>query len=617
MSSVIPNRTSHIVHCILILFCLFIASCANRGIGPQGGPIDSIPPVPLLAVPENGSVNFVGQDIEVTFDEYLQLDNIAQNLLMSPPQQTPPEIKARGKKLFIHFVDSLQDSTTYTLDFGNAVCDFREKNPLPGYQFAFSTGPVIDTLEIGGYVYDASNLNPVQGVMVGIHSNLSDTAFTTKPFARVARTDSVGAFRITNMKDGHYRLYAVDDISRDYRMSPGEAIAFADSLFTPFVHPHIHTDSLGNDSLVGYEYGPADLQLWFFTLQQQRLYMQRTQRDKQHLIQLTFSAAPDSVPTYRVLNPTILDTLPNDTTPWIDPTPYIAAKYSAKADTLSLWLTDSIAIAQDTIALEITYRRTDSLYRLEWGIDTIKAVWRAPRLTEKAKAALDKQNRNRKLELKSNARKSFEIYDTLRITSTTPLAHMQFDSIHLVQRIDTIRKPIAFTIEPYDTLPMTIRLIARLEPGMQYELQLDSAAIHDVYGVTHDEQTFALQLKTVEDYSTLRVKIHPFLPNARLQLLSKRDEVLREMPADENGALFSFLKPEEYYLRMYIDANNDQQWTTGSWEEKRQPEQVYYFPSKIQTKSNWDFEEEWDYTAVDQLKAKPAELIKAAPKNKK
>jgi hypothetical protein len=89
------------------------------------------------------------------------------------------------------------------------------------------------------------------------------------------------------------------------------------------------------------------------------------------------------------------------------------------------------------------------------------------------------------------------------------------------------------------------------------------------------------------------------------------------MPADENGTLFSFLKPEEYYLRMYIDANNDQQWTTGSWEEKRQPEQVYYFPSKIQTKSNWDFEEEWDYTAVDQLKAKPAELIKAAPKKKK
>lgn len=617
MSSIAPNRTLYIVHCILILFCIFVASCANRGIGPQGGPIDSIPPVPLLAIPENGSVNFTGQDIEVTFDEYLQLDNIAQNLLMSPPQQTPPEVKARGKKLLIHFVDSLQDSTTYTLDFGNAVCDFREKNPLLGYAFAFSTGPVIDTLEVRGCVYDASNLNPVQGVMVGIHSDLSDTAFATKPFARVARTDSIGAFCITNMKDGQYRLYAVDDISRDYRMSPGEAIGFCDSIFAPFVHPHIHTDSLGNDSLVGYEYGPADLLLWLFTKQQQRLYMQRTNRDKQHLIQITFSAQPDTMPTYRVLNPDLLDTLPNDTMPWIDPTPYIAAKYSAKADTLSLWLTDSIAIAQDTIALEITYRRTDSLYRLEWGVDTIRAVWRAPRLTEKAKAALEKKNRNRKLELKSNARKGFEIYDTLTLASATPLANIPFDSIHLVQRIDTIRKPVTFTIEPYDTLPMTIRLVARLEEGKQYELQLDSASLYDIYGVTHDAQTFSLQLKTKEDYSTLRVKIQPFVSNARLQLLSKRDEVLRELPADENGTLFSFLKPDEYYLRLYIDTNDDQQWTTGSWEEKRQPEAVYYFPSKIQTKSNWDFEEEWDYTAVDQLKAKPAELIKAAPKKKK
>lgn len=617
MSSITSYRLLSIVHCVLILFAVFAASCANRGIGPQGGPKDSIPPVPQLAIPENGSVNFVGQDIEVTFDEYLQLDNIAQNLLMSPPQQTPPEVKARGKKLLVHFVDSLQANTTYTLDFGNAVCDFREKNPLTGYAFAFSTGPVIDTLEVGGYVYDASNLNPVQGVMVGIHNDLSDTAFATKPFARVARTDSVGAFRITNMKEGIYRLYAVDDISRDYRLTIGEALAFADSLLEPFVQPHIHTDSLGKDSLVGYEYGPADLCLWLFSQQQQRLYMQRTNRDKQHIIQLTFSAQPDSMPTYRVLNPNVLDTLPNDTMPWTDPTPYIAAKYSPKADTLSLWLTDSIAIAQDTIALEITYRRTDSLYRLEWGVDTVKAVWRAPRLTEKAKAALEKQNRNRKLELKSNARKSFEMYDTLRITSTTPLAAIQRDSIHLVQRIDTIRKSIAFAIEPYDTLPMTIRLIARLEEGQQYELQLDSAALYDIYGVTHDKQTFSLQLKTKEDYSTLRVKIKPFVSNARIQLLSKKDEVIREMAAEEMGTLFSFLKPDEYYLRMYIDANNDLQWTTGSWEEKRQPELVYYFPSKIQTKSNWDFEEEWDYTAVEQLKAKPAELIKAAPKKKK
>ena len=144
-----------------LLVSLFSAGCANRGMGPQGGPVDSIPPVPLKAEPENGSVNFTGNRIEVTFDEYIQLNNVAQNMLMSPPQQTPPEVKARGKKLLIHFVDSLRDSTTYTIDFGSAVCDYNERVPLRGYAFAFATGPTIDTLETFGLVVDAENRSTV------------------------------------------------------------------------------------------------------------------------------------------------------------------------------------------------------------------------------------------------------------------------------------------------------------------------------------------------------------------------------------------------------------------------------------------------------------------------
>ena len=248
---------------IILSAVLALIGCANRGIGPQGGPQDTVPPIPLRSIPENGALEFKDRKIEVRFNEYLQLDNISQNLIMSPPQQRTPEVKARGKNLVVQLSDSLQENTTYTLDFGNAVCDFTEKNPLPNYLFAFSTGPVIDTLEIRGRVYDAETLNPVQGITVGIQSNLDDSAFTTLPFDRIARSDTVGAFRISNMKEGAYRLYAVEDISRDYRLTIGEPLAFADSLVTPEVHPHLVTDSLGNDSIIGYDYGPADLQLWF------------------------------------------------------------------------------------------------------------------------------------------------------------------------------------------------------------------------------------------------------------------------------------------------------------------------------------------------------------------
>ena len=600
----------------IFLASLALVACANRGIGPQGGPKDTIAPHPVHSDPENGALEFKGKRIEIGFNEYLQLDNVSQNFLMSPPQQRPPDVKVRGKKVVVQFMDTLRDNTTYTLDFGNAICDYTERNPFQNYTFAFSTGSYIDTLEVRGHVYDASNLNPQQGIIVGIHENRNDSAFLTMPFTRIGRTDTVGAFRIGNMQEGTYRLYAINDISRDYRLTPGEALAYADSLLTPEVRPHYHKDSLGNDSLVGYEYGPADLQLWLFEPQQKRLYLQRTFREKAHYIRISFSCEPDSLPSFRAMRPSETDSTRSDSA-WIDPTPYMHTHYSKNRDTVTLWLTDSIAISQDSIFLEARYRRTDSLYHLEWYTDTLRAIWRAPRLSAKAKIVQERKNRNRKLELKSNAKQGFELYDTLQLTCTTPIASIEQDSIHLFQQVDTIFKPVSFRIAPYDTLPMRLMLIAPLGAGKKYELRVDSAAMHGVYGAPNKAEKYSLQVKNPEEYATLRVKLEPFLSNARIQLLNNRDEPVRELPAVPEGAFFRFLKPETYYLRLYIDENGDGLWTTGSWEDKRQPEPVYYFPAKIQTKSNWDFEEEWNYLAVPQTEAKPKELIKASAAKKK
>ena len=600
----------------IVLIALVLIGCANRGVGPQGGPKDTVAPSVLRSSPENGALEFKGKRIEVTFNEYLQLDNISQNLIMSPPQQRPPDVKVRGKHILVLFTDTLQDSTTYTLDFGNAICDYTEKNPYMNYTFAFSTGPVIDTMEVRGKVYEAETLNPMDKIFVGIHSDLSDTAFTTIPFARIARTDTAGAFRIGNMRAGTYRLYAVDDVSRDYRLTPGEALAFADSTFAPEVRPHYHKDSLGTDSLIGYEYGPADLLLWLFQEAQQRLYLVKTLREQQHMVRILFSASPDSLPAFRAMRPSEIDSTLSDSS-WVDPMPYIHTSFTTHYDTVTLWLTDSVAIAQDSLFLEARYRRTDSLYRLEWCTDTLRAIWRAPRMSAKAKAAQERRNQSRKLEIKSNARNGFELYDTLFISCSTPLAKIEKDSIHLYERVDTVLKPVSFTLLPHDTLPLRFSLAASLKAGKKYELHLDSAALFDVYDVTQHAIKYSIQVKTPEDYSTIRVKLNPYLPKARIQVLSNKDKVLRELPASPEGALFRYLKPDIYYLRLYLDEDGDGKWTTGSWDEHRQPEAVYYFPEKIQTKSNWDFEEEWNYLTVPQTEAKPAELIKASLAGKK
>lgn len=579
----------------ILAFALLMASCANRGIGPQGGPKDSIPPIPLHYSPEQGALEFKGKRIEVTFNEYLQLNDVASNLLMSPPQQTPPDVKARGKRLMIQFQDTLRDSTTYTLDFGDAVCDYHEKVPLHGFSFYFSTGSEIDTLETTGYVYDAETLNPVKGVMVGIHSNKADSAFERLPFDRIAKTDSAGFFRIGNIHQGTYRLYALDDISRDYRLTVGEARAYQEETISPLDS----TPSI----------------LFLFKEEQQRLYLQKTTRDEQHKITLLFSAPQDSALSLRALRPSETDSMKTDTA-WIDPMPYIHTQYSAKGDTVTLWLTDSIAIAQDSLFLEARYQRTDSLYNLEWYVDTIRAIWRAQRLTARMKEAQDRKNRNRRLDLKTNARKDFDLYDTLYVLCSSPLAMIETDSIHLFERTEAGLNPVPFTIAPYDSLTMRLQVLADWKEGNNYELALDSGALHDVYGVTHIKANYPLQIKTLSDYSTLRVKLNPFVANARIQVLDGKDQVLRELPAVPEGAFFEYLKPGTYYLRLYVDENGDGKWTTGNWEQKRQPEPMYYFPEKIQTKSNWDFDEEWDYLAKPQTESKPQALIKAAPKKK-
>jgi len=526
--------------------------------------------------------------------------------LMSPPQKTPPEVKARGKKLIVQLQDTLRDSTTYTIDFGDAVCDFREKVPLRGYSFYFSTGTTIDTLAYTGYVYDAMTLNPLRGIFVGIHEDKEDSAFVTKQFVRVAKTDSAGHFRIGNMKEGMYRLYAVDDVSRDYRLTIGEALAWADELVEGRVEERVQDlqdttlqDAALQDTLLQ----DAALQegtLFLFKEEQQRLYLQRTLRKEQHRIQILFSSQPDSLPELRFLT----DSLDLN---------YVT-KYSAHHDTVTIWLADSMSIAQDSLFIEARYRRTDSLYHLEWYTDTLRAIWRAPKLTAKAKQQQERKNRNKRLDLQSNAGSKFEIYDTLYLECLTPLATIERDSFHLYERIDTVLKPIPFTIADHDTLPMRLHILANLQPEKKYELVVDSGALHDIYGITHIKGNYSLQVKSPSDYSTLRVKLNPFVPKARIQVLNKQDEVVRELPAVPEGAYFEYLTPDAYYMRLYIDENEDGKWTTGSWAEKRQPEKVYYFPQAIQTKSNWDFEEEWDYQAVEQTKAKPAVLIKASSK---
>lgn len=620
-----------------ILTTLLLASCANRGQGPQGGPRDSIPPVVMKETPLNGTLNFTGKEIVVQFDEYIQLDDVQKNVLISPPQQTPPEVKAIGKKLSVVFLEDLIDSTTYTLDFGPAICDYNEKVPLEGYVFSFSTGDVIDSLAISGKLYDAATLNPMPFVIVGIHRNLSDSALSTIPFTRITRTDSEGNFIIHNIHAGTYRLYALNDISRDYIYQPGEALAYADSLIVPSCRIEEHTDTiwkdtLGIDPLTGdtlftrlvdstythqvTHFYPDSLILWCFEESKQRRYFQRVFREEQHVFSLVFSAPQDTLPIIRALRPSEVDSLGNDSF-WVDFLQHSMLQASFNKDTLTFWLTDSLAIGMDSIYLQMQYKATDSLYNLVDKIDTVLAVYRHPRLSEKARETYERNKRNRKLELKTNASSKFEIYDTIRVLSAFPIDSLNDDMFHLWQKVDTILKPMAVKIEKKDSMAMEVYIMAKLLPEASYQLKIDSAACIDIYGTSNDSIETTLKLKSKEEYSSLTVKLESFDSLARIQLLNDKDVVIRELPATNDGAKFEYLAPTTYYLRLYIDLDGDGKWTTGDWLLKRQPEPIYYFPKKLKLRANWDFEENFDHLAIPRTNSKPKALVGKDNKKKR
>jgi hypothetical protein len=161
-------------------------ACASTG-SPDGGPYDEEPPKFVRATPAPNAINNTRKNVSIEFDEFINLENASEKVIISPPQREQPEVKTSGKRVVVKFIDSLVANTTYTIDFGDAIVDNNEGNPLGLFSYAFSTGPEIDTMAVSGTVLNAENLEPIKGIQVGLHKNLNDTAFTKLPFDRISR----------------------------------------------------------------------------------------------------------------------------------------------------------------------------------------------------------------------------------------------------------------------------------------------------------------------------------------------------------------------------------------------------------------------------------------------
>jgi uncharacterized protein (DUF2141 family) len=615
----------------ILLLVIVAYSCASIGT-PDGGPYDEDPPKFVGSTPSLRSINNKKQKIELEFDEFIKLEKPAEKVIFSPPQMEQPELKVVGKKVSVEYLDSLRDSTTYTIDFSDAIVDNNEGNPMGNFSFSFSTGNQIDTMEVAGTVLLAEDLDPVMGIQVGLHKDLNDSAFSTKPFDRVSRTDSRGRFSIRGVAPGKYRIYALKDGNQNYLYdSKTEMVAFYDSIIIPDMMPATRQDTLWKDTLtidtimtVNYtRFLPDTLVLRAFKAENDRQYLTNSQRDKENHFILTFSAKNDTLPTIKGLNFDEKDAFVIETT--------------SRNDSICYWIKDSLIYLMDTLAIQLDYLYTDTLNQL---VPTTDTLYLANKLTRAQKEKLQKEEEEKKekerkkrekkglepekeamkfLSMKVDAAGTFDIFNNIVLSFDEPLASIDTSAIHMEVKVDTLWQSTPFVFEADSVLPRTYQILAQWEPEKEYQLTIDSAAIVGLYGLHTNKVQQTLKVKKLDEYGTLLLNLVGAPENSVVELLDNNGKVIRKQTVTkENTADFYFLNPgTKYYIRLLADRNGNGIWDTGNYEKGIQPEKVYYFPKVWEMKANFEFEETWNIHEVPVDRQKLDEIKKQKPEQEK
>ncbi len=424
----------NLLHIIIIaVIAAVLYSCANIG-NPTGGMIDKTPPIFVRSNPMPNAVNVKDRKIELFFDEIVTLKDPSTKIIVSPAQTEMPQMNASGKKVTIELIDTLLPNTTYTIDFSNSIQDNNEGNPLENFAFAFSTGDYIDSLRVAGYVIDSRTLEPMKGIIVGMNSNHSDSAFITDKLQRVAITNDRGQFTIRNAHPGSYRLFALGDLDRDFRFgNPQEDIAFCDSLITPWVSTKEVNDTLFSaDNKVDTittrtrpDYHPNDLLLNLFNENRKSQYLANNSRIDSTRISIIFAAPSDTLPLLSIIDRKDV------------PADWYTLERSLTNDTLTYWIRPSHLVSSDTLRTTLTYLRTDSLNRLSPATDTLQFTFQRPKAKKKKKnEEEDSVPKIPTMDIRSLTQQTHEIYAPLILESTTPIERFDTTAFHLQQKAE-------------------------------------------------------------------------------------------------------------------------------------------------------------------------------------
>ncbi len=561
---------------LLASFLFGLFSCANIGY-PSGGEKDASPPGILNETPANKTLHFTAKEFVVVFDEFIQLRNVNQELIVNPPLEENPEVINLGKKMKVIINNPLDSNTTYVFNFNNAIVDNNEGNVLKNYQYVFSTGSHIDSFTLSGSIYNAFDLSIPEECLVLLHKNTSDSAIFNKQPNYIAKTDKDGRFTFTHLASETYRLYTLKDENNNlkYDLIGDEAIGFYDSILHVkgesflFHHPHdtIDTNAICHE----HETNPFfTFPLFYEEPPPARMYIKNIERKRNELIVAQFSRKNKDAPVFQIEG--------------LDADNFLVSS-STNLDSFEIWLTDSNIIQQEKIVLYAGYYLPDS------NSQTMKTD------TFPLFAPIKKKGKSQDqpyLSVSHNIKSPFPHFSKINFSFNRPVEFLDKEKIILSRMQDTIKEPVDYNIEnnlDQQSFINNLYLKSDWEEDVSYHLICYPGAFCDIYSTEND--TIQIQFKTSNQnmYGSLKMDITGNPVPVIVQLLGRQDKIVRKEASEQ--PYFPNLTPGAYQLKLILDKNKDGKWTTGNVIQKRQPEDVRFFESPIDITGGWDFEQSW------------------------
>ncbi len=511
-----------------------IIGCAAMQ-NPDGGPKDTEPPKVLKISPSNLTTNFKSKKITIDFDEYVKLNNEFKEFSISPETEKIPELKMKGRSLEITLPDSLESNTTYTLNFGKAIVDLNEGNELKNFSYVFATGPVLDSLRMTGNVTNALTGDPeIEALVVAIPAK-RDSIFGVKRASISTLTDSSGNFKLNNLKQDQYKIYAIKEKSGDkiYQQISDEV---------GFIKDPINLDK-NVDSIrltVFKELAPT------FRIIDRRLnpdgsiFMSFNQQLKQ--------------PELIVLDPAL-----NANKQYL---------FTKNKDSVTLWLNE---LSFDSTKVEIR----DQAKTLE----TVNFT-RGKR-----------DNYTRVVNINDNLEGAeLNPFKPLTLTFNFPIKSVDERKIVLLE--DSIPRKFELVKDSLNFLKYYI--IYKWRTKENYILEFKENAVNAIFDAKNKEIIKKFSLADANNYGTLALTVET--PDSAksyiVEIVDKDKKIIRSYPINKKTLIsLNNYKQGIYYARVVYDENKNGIWDTGNVKEGRQPEAIWYEPKELSIRANWDRQE--------------------------